>query len=186
MKRPPTDLQMVPSEGPQPSQEPPGSPVPQNAFELPGRQLLLLSQQPLQLAALQAGGGAMQACALQVPAPHALQAAPPLPQALAMVPVWQVPLASQQPLVHGFVVEPGPQAGPGGLQAVAPDVAHMKLPPQDWQVSEPDSHASQASPGMEVPQRAFEVPGRQLLLLSQQPAQLSGPQAVAQAWFEQV
>jgi hypothetical protein len=130
-------LQIVPSEGPQVSQKPPGSPVPQNAFELPGRQMLLLSQQPAQLAALQAGGGATQAWALQVPAPQALHAAPPLPQAPAVVPVWQVPLASQQPLVQGFVAEPGPQAGPGGgLQAGAPGVKHAKLPPQDWQFSE--------------------------------------------------
>jgi hypothetical protein len=33
-------------------------------------------------------------------APQAMQVKPELPQACALLPVWQVPAASQQPLVH--------------------------------------------------------------------------------------
>jgi hypothetical protein len=71
---------------------------------------------------------------------------PPLPQAPVVVPAWQVPLLSQQPLGQLLLL-------------------HTHLPPEQvW----PDAHAVQAPPPL--PQAEVEVPAWQVPLL-QQPVQ---------------
>lgn len=80
-------------------------PLPQAVFVVPGWQVPPESQQPLgQLAALQVCGRSLhtllwQACATGVEAQTA-QAPPPVPQAVCVLPGWQFPLLSQQPVGH--------------------------------------------------------------------------------------
>jgi len=73
-------------------------PVPQAADVVPSWQLPVASQHPVgHVVALQVTG-VVHAWAVHVCVPvQAEQLAPPLPQAVAAVPVWQVPVASQQP-----------------------------------------------------------------------------------------
>lgn len=76
-------------------------PVPQKVLRSPGRQFVP-SQQPLgHVEGSQTGGGDWQRPAVHVPpgvAVQSLQKPPAMPQSLAAVPGWQLPLKSQQPL----------------------------------------------------------------------------------------
>jgi hypothetical protein len=89
---------------------------------------------------------------------HASHAAPPVPQAAVVFPVWHVSLLSQQP--------------PG--QLVASQVAVLALHVPALQISL-SLQAVQVTPP--VPQLASLLPGAQLPLLSQQPLQVLGPHA---------
>jgi len=100
--------------------------------------------------------------------PQSTQAVPPVPHAVAEVPLTHLPPASQQPLE----------------QVVAPQVwgtgSHLPL-----------LHASVAAQALQAappaPQAAFDWPATQAPLPSQQPlGQVEGPQAtVVQAWSTQ-
>ena len=110
----------------------------------------------------------MVTCISQIPlvqvklAGHVWQVPPAPPQSSVAVPVWQAPLASQQPLQL-----PGPQGA--GVQDAPPNGP----PPKIWHVR-PAVHVMQLPPPM--PQSAEVLPDWQTPLPSQQPfGQVAGP-----------
>jgi hypothetical protein len=83
-------------------------PLPQALFAVPGWHASP-EQQPFAHVAALHPGVVTHAWLVQVwLLPQAVQAAPPLPQALFAVPGWHVS-PEQQPFAHAFVAEPGPQ-----------------------------------------------------------------------------
>jgi hypothetical protein len=137
--------------------------VPQKPFEVPGRQMLLTSQQPLQLLGPQA---VAQAWFEQTwPLEHKEHAAPPAPQSALIEPVWQVPLASQQPLVQGLF-DPGPHVGAGAVGKAQAPLVQLSFAGQLLQVAPPVPQAAIAVPAWQTPcgsqqpfKHGFEVPG---------------------------
>jgi len=126
----------------------------------PASQTPVASQQPVQLAALQTVE-LLHAFAVQVaPLGQTVQAAPPPPQTLVVVPAWQTPLMSQQPLQL-----PGPQAAASGP---------WQKP--NWQVL----FAGQVVHAMPPkPQLEFVSPVTQVLPWQQPKGHVPGPQGGA-------
>ena len=124
---------------------------PHAAAVFPGWHTLFSSQQPLGQLPMQVA--AWHSCATQTPPEgHPTHAVPPLPQAFTDEPVWQVPVASQQP--EQFV---GPHGGGG-----APHVPPLQTSPL--------GQVTQRFP--DLPHSAVLVPESQFPLVSQQPLQV--------------
>jgi hypothetical protein len=97
---------------------------------------------------------ALHAATLQLPAVqlspdgHAVQVAPPVPHAAFVLPGWQTPVMSQQPVGHVMALQVDPLQAPPTQVSVDGQVAHVAPP---------------------VPQNAVVVPASQIPVLSQQP-----------------
>lgn len=138
--------------------------APPSAPQLPGAVPAThtpLAQQPAQLVLSQTV--VRQPPSAQPPVGQVLQVAPPAPQALAEVPAWQAPLASQQP--------------PGQLvasQVGATQAFSRQVPaPQDWHISPL------------VPHAVSWLPPRHTPLWQQPEAQVVGSQGLLHAWLVQ-
>ncbi len=115
-------------------------PVPHSVVTLPGSHRPDVLQHPVgQVEALQGGG--RQPPPLQLsPDGHAVHVAPPVPQALVLVPVSQNPRASQQPVGHVVGPHAMPMHNPARHESPGGHGTHAKPPAPHAEVLVPDSH----------------------------------------------
>jgi hypothetical protein len=120
-------------------------PLPQEVVLSPDWQVPVASQQPVgQVEALQ--GGSWQAPALQLsPVGQSAHNAPPVPQALVLVPASQNPRTSQHPIGHVIGPHATPTQAPARQESPGGHGRHAPPPVPHAEVLVPDSHLPKLS-----------------------------------------